>query len=160
MFLWTALKAIGGFFKKVFAGSTGEFAKQWASTIGQIVGILFLANNLNGSDKLSTIISIIKNMAAEQGKAYISHAARLLVELQLAKKYGDDIEAIIDDGLEEAQKAIASVNATDLVGDDERRDAAVAILKENLLVAKKNWLAEVARHLNLLIEVAVAGTKK
>jgi len=152
------LKKIGGFFAKAFSRLVNVFIEDFEDVAGQIVGLLMLAD-MPGSRKFKIALSVLAGYAAKEGKRFISHAARLLIELEVTKERDDDLERIIDEGLEAARLAVESVNELDMVGDNDRRKAAVAKLRADLIAAGKEWLTE-KNILHVLIELAVASIKK
>ncbi|MFA5377009.1 MAG: hypothetical protein WC455_14760 [Dehalococcoidia bacterium] len=156
MFLWTFLKSIGHLFKRIFGNQyVAEYAAAWAETAAKIVALLMQADNLNGSTKLQTIISILKAKAAEQGEIFVAESARLLVELEVAHIHNDDINRIFADGLDLAEAAVQRALAVGLSGDELASEAG-RMLIDDLKAAGKLELAEIKRTVNLLIAAAIA----
>lgn len=151
------LKKVGGFFASAFSSLVNIFIEDFEDMAGQIVRLLILAD-MPGSQKFETALAVLAGYAAKSGKKFITHAARLLIELELTEAKGDDLERIIDEGLEAARLAVEAVNELDMVGDNDRRKAAVAKLRNDLNAAGKEWLTE-NNILHVLIELAVAAAK-
>ena len=150
-------KTIGGFFKTVLSGLVQVFIEDFEDVAEKIV-LLLMFSDQPGGKKFETALAVLKGYAATEGKKFINHAARLLIQLELTEAEGDDLERIVDEGLGAARQAVEAVNEFDLVGDDERRDAAAIKLRDDLIAAGKQWLTK-PRTLHTLIELAVANLR-
>ncbi len=157
-FFKTVGGAIGGFFETVFSGIVHVFIEDFEEVAHKIVSLLFYAA-VPGAEKLRMAFEVLKGYALVSGKKFILHAARLLIELEVTKAKGDDLEKVIDEGLELARQAVAAINDSDLTGDEERLFAAMEKLRHDLVSVGKEWLT--AEHLlRVLIELAVSAAKK
>lgn len=164
-FLIDGLKALGGFFKNVFGGLVGVFVEDFHQTAAGIVEAMF-TRGISGAEKLNRAQDLLILYAATEGKAFINHASRLLIETEVFKsKAGDDwralMEKVTDMGLEEARQAVMRVDETAHIGDDERRDAAARALKFDLRNTGKEWVTDTVKIteswvMNWLIEGVVA----
>lgn len=159
------IKELGGFFAGVFSGLVKVFMEDFENVAKQIVGLLLLAD-MSGSQKFETALAVLAGHAAKKGKKFINHAARLLIEMELTEAKGDDLEKIVDEGLEAARLAVEAVNESDLANmvkphlkDGARRFAAVEKLRKDLIAVGKTRLTK-SRILHVLIELAVASIKK
>lgn len=161
MFLIDGLKAIGGFFAKVFSGLIGVFMQDFEDMLEQTINML-LFSTVPGSQKFKTALNILENYAIKKGKVFVNRAARAAIELRLfevnAETNGEDpkakLEGLIDLGLEQARLAVMAVDESDLTGDDERRDAAVAKLWDDFEATGKTILLD-KNLLHVLVELAL-----
>ena len=152
------IRAIGGFLKKVVSPLVDVFIEDFGEMVEKLVRLLMFAA-VPGGDKFAMALAVVKGYALAEGKKFVNHGARLLIEMEVTEARGDKLEDIIDHGLEEARKAVNEVATSLLSDDDDRRKMAVNILRERMVELRRTALTK-THLLNVLIEIAVAQRKK
>lgn len=159
MFLISILKGILKFFGFVFAGRTGDIVEVLEADVRQIVARL-MDSALSGPERFRAAMDTLKAIAAQKGINAADHALALLIEMEVTQQKGDNLEQFLDEEvLGTVREVIQSVDASALVGNEERRNAALAELKARFIAEGKTHLLW-DHALNLLIELAVANIKR
>lgn len=117
-----------------------------------------MAGDKPGSEKFEEALKRLKVRVVKDGFKVYNHVLQRILEKRVTQSHGDDLEAIIDDGLHLAIEAVKAVDATDLVGDSVRRDAAVRVLSQKVKEAGRTWL-DVPHILHVLIQYAVSSVR-
>lgn len=159
MFLISMLKGLLKFLAGVFAGRTGDVVEALENDVREIVARL-MDSNLSGPERFRAAMETLKAIAAQKGIDAVDHALALLIEMEVTQQKGDSLEQYLDEEvLGTVREVIQSVDAQALVGNEERRNAALAELKARFIAAGKTHLLW-DHALNLLIELAVSNIKR
>jgi hypothetical protein len=159
MFLIRFLKGVLKFLAGVFAGRTGDVVEALKGDVQEIVARL-MDSTLSGPERFEAALNTLQAIAAQKGIEAVDHALALLIEMEVTEQKGDALEDYLDEEvLGTVREVIQSVNAEDLVGDSERRNAALEQLKERFIAEGKDHLLS-THVLNLLIELAVSNIKR
>ncbi len=151
-------------FKKVGLGFKWLFSKYdkeiLASLENYAAGIVLdlMSSDKPGSARFEEALSRLKIRAVKDGLKIYNHVLQRLIEKRVTQAHGDDLEKILDAGLQMAIDVVKAVDLTNLVGDKERRDEAVGRLAYEAKKQGKEWL-NVPHILHILIQYAVSSVR-
>lgn len=151
------LKKLGGGFKWLFS----RYSKEIMATIEDMAAgiVLDLMSSPDpGSVKFDKALQSLEVQAAKVGFKIYNHVLQRAIEKRVTQAHGDDLEKIIDAGLQMAIDVVKAVDLTTLVGDKERRAEAVGRLAYETKKQSKEWL-NVPHILHVLIQYAVSSVR-
>lgn len=150
-------KKLGGGFKWLFS----RYSKEIMATIEEFAAAIVLdlmSSGKPGGAKFEEALLRLKMRVAREGFEVYNHILQRAIEKRVTQAHGDNLEEILDSGLQMAIDVVKDVDLTTLMGDKERRDEAVGRLAYEAKKQGKEWL-NVPHILHVLIQYAVSSVR-
>jgi len=150
-------RKVGRGFKWLFR----HYSEEIVATIEEFAAAIVLdlmPSKEPGHAKFNEALRRLKSRVLSEGLEVYNHVLRRMIEKRVTQAHGDDLEEVLDSGLQVAIDVVKAVDLTGLTGDDDRRAEAVRRLVREFKAQGKEWL-NVPHIIHVLIEYAVSSVR-